>query len=203
MGQRGARGQLVATKQSQEFLGKGQQTFVKGLQRRFTRKCIAHEDHDEIDEIVGSHACAGEADPLDESAENACLREDLSKGCHFSHPIGPSTAAIQGWSGRSQKKASYWKGVLLFEKKMFWFLSPSGDTFFMLSPVSLDQLKISLHIPWAPLCQETKEKLSQKLLVLLWAIPVNQMSSPFNRHQPTFGHQTSSLRQPLLRRLTG
>ncbi|HEY1348203.1 MAG TPA: hypothetical protein VGF67_01095 [Ktedonobacteraceae bacterium] len=79
---------MGAFKEGQKRIGKGREALVKRLQRWLARKCIADEDHDTLDEIIGSHAGAGEANSLFNARQNARLAEDLGKRCHFSHPMG-------------------------------------------------------------------------------------------------------------------
>src|SRR5258708_699130 len=83
---RRAMGQPMATKQSHEWLGKWQKPFVKSEHGGFAGKSIADQDGDEIDQVVVTKARAGETYlPLDRF-QDACMREHLSKSCHFSQP---------------------------------------------------------------------------------------------------------------------
>jgi len=90
--ERRARGQTGAATQSHEGVRKGQQPIVNGSYGRLTRERRADEHDDNIDHLGGSHTGAGEADSLLDARQHTGLTEDLSKGCHFSHPTG-----VEGW----------------------------------------------------------------------------------------------------------
>ncbi len=91
---------------------------------------------------------AGKADPLDDGGEDACLSEKLRKRCHFSHPVwGGRLRFWRGLDGNGRKRHTV--NVSPYEKAVCDFFLFQETSFFMLSPVSLDQLKISLRIPWA------------------------------------------------------
>ena len=79
-------GQLLATKQGHERLGKRSEPFVKGQQGGFARHRITDQNGDKIDQVVLTKTCAGEAHLFLDRFQDSCMSEDLSKSCHFSHP---------------------------------------------------------------------------------------------------------------------
>jgi hypothetical protein len=81
-----AMGQEVSTEQSHEGLGKWSKSFVKGQQGWLAGHRIANQDHDKIDEVILSKARTGEPHLLLDLFQDPRMREDLSKGCHFSQP---------------------------------------------------------------------------------------------------------------------
>ena len=78
--------QTISPKQGHERLGKWSEPFVKSQQGRFARKNRADQHGNKIDEVVVAKAGTGEAHLVLDGFENILMGENLSKGCHFSHP---------------------------------------------------------------------------------------------------------------------
>ena len=85
--QGGAMGQLAATKEGHERLSERSKSFVKSQQGWLARHHIADQDHDKIDKVIVSKACAGKADVHLDRFEQPQMRQNLSECSHFSHPV--------------------------------------------------------------------------------------------------------------------
>jgi len=79
-------GKLISPKQGHEWLGKRSESFVKSQQGRLARHHIADQDHDKIDKVIVSKACAGKADVHLDRFEQPQMRQNLSECSHFSQP---------------------------------------------------------------------------------------------------------------------
>jgi hypothetical protein len=84
-GQGRAMGQLVATKEGHERLGKRVEPFVKCLQGRLTAEYITNENNDKINEVVLAKVGTGETHPFLDRFQVSHMGENLAKAATSSN----------------------------------------------------------------------------------------------------------------------